>query len=76
MLMNRNLLYTAITRARRIVVLIGDPEVMNDMIDNTSETKRYTGLDLYMRESALDTQEPEDFNPGWIDPDDPFAGLD
>ena len=76
MLMNRNLLYTAITRARRIVVLIGDPEVMNDMIDNTSETKRYTGLDLYMQESALDTQEPEDFNPGWIDPDDPFAGLD
>ena len=52
MLMNRNLLYTAVTRARRMVVLIGDPEVMNGMIDNTTEAKRYTSLDLYLRKEA------------------------
>ncbi len=52
MLMNRNLLYTAITRARRMVVLIGDPEVMNSMIDNPHEAKRYTSLDLYIRRIA------------------------
>lgn len=52
MLMNRNLLYTAVTRAKKMVVLIGDPEVMNEMIDNTTQEKRYTSLDLYLRQIA------------------------
>ncbi len=52
MLMNRNLLYTAITRARQMVVLIGDPEVMYSMIDNTYEAKRYTSLDLCIKAIA------------------------
>lgn len=68
MLMNRNLLYTAVTRARQMVVLIGNPEVMNEMIDNTNEAKRYTSLDLYLTE-------PETVEPGLIDPEDPFATL-
>ncbi len=80
MLMNRNLLYTAITRAKRLVVLIGDPQVMFDMIDNTSEARRYTSLDLRIRE--LEEDRGEDGNASGtpdlsgIDPDDPFAGWD
>ncbi len=52
MLMNRNLIYTAVTRAKSCVVVVGDPEVFFRMIDNTSEQKRYTSLALRMRESA------------------------
>ncbi len=44
MLMNRNLLYTAVTRAKQCVVLVGDEDVFFQMIDNTSEQKRYTTL--------------------------------
>ena len=44
MLMNRNLIYTAITRAKRCVVLVGIPEAFYTMIQNTKEMARYTGL--------------------------------
>lgn len=44
MLMNRNILYTAITRAKKCVTLVGDPEVFYSMVDNTSQAKRYSGL--------------------------------
>ena len=45
MLFNRNLLYTGVTRARDCVVLLGSREKVNEMIDNTDEHLRYTGLD-------------------------------
>ncbi len=44
MLMTRNLLYTAITRARKRVVLIGDEQWMDRMIKNNRIEERYTGL--------------------------------
>ena len=44
MLMNRNLLYTAVTRARQCVVLVGSEETFTAMIDNTLEQRRYSGL--------------------------------
>ena len=44
MLMNRNLLYTAVTRARSCVTLVGSPETFAQMIDNASEQTRYSGL--------------------------------
>lgn len=44
MLMNRNLLYTAVTRARSCVTLVGDPAVFLQMIDNKYEQMRYTTL--------------------------------
>ncbi len=44
MLMNRNLLYTAITRARKCVTLVGSADVFEQMIDNRFEQKRYTTL--------------------------------
>ena len=43
-LMNRNLLYTGITRARSLVVILGRRTVVNGMIENEDQTKRYTNL--------------------------------
>lgn len=43
-LMNRNLLYTAVTRAKRLVVIVGDKETVNEMIANKDQSERYTGL--------------------------------
>lgn len=44
-LMNRNLIYTAITRARDCVVLVGNERVLSSMIHNTSQRERYSGLE-------------------------------
>ena len=44
LLMNRNLLYTAVTRARKCVCMVGLPQVFEEMERNESESKRYTGL--------------------------------
>ncbi len=44
MLMNRNLLYTAVTRARKCVTLVGDENTFYNMVKNESEQRRYTGL--------------------------------
>ena len=43
-LMNRNLLYTAVTRARKCVTVVGSPETFLQMIGNEDEQKRYSGL--------------------------------
>lgn len=40
----RNLLYTAVTRARKLVVLVGNPTIMEEMIKNINERERYSGL--------------------------------
>ncbi len=50
MLFNRNLLYTAVTRAKRCVTIVGSPETVQAMIDNESEQKRYSGLASCIRE--------------------------
>lgn len=42
--MTRNLLYTAITRAKKCVMILGSRETVNGMIDNVSSNARYTGL--------------------------------
>ena len=43
-LFNRNLLYTAVTRARSCVVLLGSRDAVDRMIANTRRTRRWTGL--------------------------------
>lgn len=43
-LMNRNLLYTAVTRARKCVCIVGSNETFEMMVNNTSEQRRYSGL--------------------------------
>lgn len=44
LLMTRNLLYTAITRAKKLVVLVGQEEVIKCYIDNDNIQKRFSGL--------------------------------
>ncbi len=53
MLFNRNLLYTGVTRARNCVTILGSREVLDDMIANSSQHKRYTSLHLRIRECVL-----------------------
>lgn len=50
MLMNRNLLYTAVTRARKCVTLVGSPNTFYQMVENEFEQKRYTTLKERIRE--------------------------
>lgn len=50
MLANRNLLYTAVTRAKKAVVLIGSENVMMSMVDNNQILERYSGLAPRMAE--------------------------
>lgn len=50
MLMTRNLLYTAVTRAKQCVTLVGDPYAFSQMEANTVEQKRYTALADRIRE--------------------------
>jgi len=44
MLLTRNLLYTAVTRAKELAVLVGEPETLHRMVDNNRITHRYTAL--------------------------------
>ncbi len=44
MLMNRNLLYTAVTRAKKCVTIVGDEQTFYEMIQNNSQQRRYSGL--------------------------------
>lgn len=50
MLMNRNLLYTAVTRARKCVTVVGSEETFQAMIRNERQQKRYSSLDLRIQE--------------------------
>ncbi|MCI8960469.1 MAG: ATP-dependent RecD-like DNA helicase [Lachnospiraceae bacterium] len=50
MLMTRNLIYTAVTRARSCVCLVGLPAAFQAMVDNETEQRRYTGLKERIRE--------------------------
>ena len=50
MLMTRNLIYTAVTRARACVCLVGIPEMLQTMVDNVVEQRRYTGLKIRIQE--------------------------
>lgn len=44
MLMNRNLLYTAVTRAKKCVTIVGDERTFEGMVGNNTQQKRYSGL--------------------------------
>ena len=52
MLMNRNLLYTAVTRARKCVTVVGSEETFREMIRNEKQQKRYSSLDVRIQEFA------------------------
>jgi len=52
-LMCRNLLYTAVTRAKTLVVLVGRESVMHTMIANNKQVERYSGLCAKIRGMEL-----------------------
>ena len=52
MLMTRNLIYTAITRAKELVVLVGDEQVLKRMIDNNTIAERNSSLAYRMKVKA------------------------
>lgn len=60
MLMNRNLLYTAVTRARKCVTLVGSADTFAQMIQNEREQRRYSTLDVRIRE--LEELEREEYD--------------
>ncbi len=51
-LMYRNLLYTGVTRAKRLLILIGSVDAMMSMIDNYKKTTRFTGLKDFLIENG------------------------
>ncbi len=48
----RNLLYTAVTRAKKMLILVGDEGVWTSMAENDRKTLRYTLLDVFLKEKA------------------------
>ena len=53
-LMSRNLIYTAVTRAKQMVVIVGNLALINKMIDNASELRRYTRFRNRLDEMFVD----------------------
>jgi exodeoxyribonuclease V alpha subunit len=43
-LLHRGVLYTAVTRARELLIIVGDENIVNQMTDNHKQTRRYSGL--------------------------------
>lgn len=54
LLFNRNLLYTAITRAKKCVVIVGSEDMLHRMAANTDEQKRFSGLEDRIRECSVE----------------------
>jgi len=49
MLLTRNLLYTALTRAKKLLIIIGNPNIIEFMIKNADSKVRNTGLEEKLR---------------------------
>ena len=52
MLLSRDVLYTAITRAKELMILVGDDQIAHQMIDNARQSRRYNALRLRIRKSC------------------------
>ena len=44
LLLTRSVLYTAMTRAKKLLVIVGSPDVMAKMVSNDKRQRRYSGL--------------------------------
>lgn len=53
MLLTRNLLYTGITRAKELLIIIGDYKTINYMIQNVDSKKRNTGLKFKLEQTQI-----------------------
>jgi len=58
--MTRNLLYTAVTRAKQIVVIVGHEKSISKMIENNHITRRFSGLRERLEERIDDLQNTND----------------
>ena len=52
MLLTRNLLYTAVTRAQKMVIIVGREDIVGTMVENNRTAMRYTGLERRLREQG------------------------
>lgn len=52
----RNLLYTGVTRAKQLLILVGRRGVIDAMIENDRKTKRYTGLKWFLQNQELEAR--------------------
>ncbi|MGN1138684.1 MAG: ATP-dependent RecD-like DNA helicase, partial [Ruminococcus sp.] len=50
----RNLLYTAVTRAKKLLIIVGDVNIINQMVSNDKRTKRFSGLKYFLQEQLYD----------------------
>lgn len=60
----RNLLYTAVTRAKSLLILVGSRATVAAMVENDRKTRRYTGLRRFLEDTA---GQPAAFPPGFSD---------
>ena len=78
-LFNRNLLYTAVTRARSCVVILGSSNTLAQMTANVRENRRYTGLKERIDEIYAIAEAGKGISPGdsfgGLSSADPFGGL-
>ena len=56
MLNHRNLLYTAVTRAKKLLILIGNEQVIFRMVDNVRNTERFTCLKNMLSEKRKELE--------------------
>ncbi|MBQ7090356.1 MAG: ATP-binding domain-containing protein, partial [Clostridia bacterium] len=49
LLQYRNLLYTAVTRAKKLLVIVGSRQVVDRMVGNHKHTNRYSGLRFFLQ---------------------------
>lgn len=50
MLLTRNLLYTGVTRAKKLVIIVGEKRIIKQMVNNNTSNKRYTNLSYWINE--------------------------
>lgn len=51
-LLSRSVLYTAITRARELLIVVGREEIVGAMTENAKRSRRYSGLKLRLQEKV------------------------
>lgn len=78
MLATRNLLYTAVTRGKKAVILVGSENKMQGMVDNNQITQRYSGLGIRLKAflyGDLRQEDLEDMGRGSFDDEDFEGGF-
>ena len=51
-LLTRSILYTAVTRAKDLLIVVGDPAVIRQMVENNRQSRRYSGLRLRLKKDG------------------------